>query len=309
MLQGPAQTQVLLTGGTGFVGRNLKAYLQGKCQIKEISLRKGIPEIDRNIDAVIHLAGKAHDLKNVSNPEAYYQVNFELTRFLFDQFVASNASKFIFISSVKAVADHSNVPLKEDHIPDPKTDYGRSKLMAEDYIQAQKLPEGKAYYILRPCMIHGPGNKGNLNLLYQLIQHRIPYPLAAFENRRSFLSVENLCFVINELVIRDDIAKGVYHISDDRSLSTNELVALISKQLAVKIRFFNINRRLISMIAKIGDALNLPINTERIGKLTETYVVDNSKLKNALGKALPVEALDGLHRTVESFITGKNRPF
>ncbi|MDP4679990.1 MAG: nucleoside-diphosphate-sugar epimerase, partial [Cyclobacteriaceae bacterium] len=101
--------------------------------------------------------------------------------------------------------------------------------MTEEYIQSQPLPQGKSYYILRPCMIHGPGNKGNLNLLYKLISNGIPYPLAAFENKRSFLSVENLCFVIRELLERDDIPSGIYNVSDDEVLSSNTLIKLIAK--------------------------------------------------------------------------------
>jgi nucleoside-diphosphate-sugar epimerase len=85
--------------------------------------------------------------------------------------------------------------LTEEVEPKPLTHYGKSKLMAEEYILSQPLSVGKSYYILRPCMIHGPGNKGNLNLLYQIVQKGIPYPLAAFENKRSFLSIENLCFI------------------------------------------------------------------------------------------------------------------
>ena len=81
--------------------------------------------------------------------------------------------------------------LTEDTIPNPKTHYGISKLQAENYILDQKLPEGKRVYILRPCMIHGPGNKGNLNLLYTLVKKGFPWPLGAFENQRSFLSIDN----------------------------------------------------------------------------------------------------------------------
>ena len=83
------------------------------------------------------LAGKAHDLKKVSDPQAYYQVNYELTKKLYDAFLASDAKKFIFVSSVKAAADSVDGILTEDTPPDPKTDYGKSKLMAEQYIQSQ----------------------------------------------------------------------------------------------------------------------------------------------------------------------------
>lgn len=108
-------------------------------------------------------------------------------------------------------------------------------------------------------MIHEPGNKGNLNLLYKLISKGIPYPLAAFENKRSFLSVENLCFVIRELLERNDIPSGVYNISDDEALSTNELIRLIGQASHKKALLWKISPGFITSVAKLGDILKLPL--------------------------------------------------
>src|SRR5690606_1547157 len=117
-----------------------------------------------------------------------------------EQFLKRDAEVFIYMSSVKAAADTVDGILTEEKQPNPKTPYGQSKRKAEEYLLNATLPEGKRVYILRPCMIHGPGNKGNLNLLYKFVQKGIPYPLAAFENRRSFLSIDNLNFVILQLL-------------------------------------------------------------------------------------------------------------
>lgn len=296
---------VYLTGSSGFLGKNLFSYLGGSefemhCLRRE-ELSKMLPDQFNAQSSIVHLAGKAHDLKNVSSSEEYYQVNYELTKRLYDVFLKSNSSKFIFISSVKASSDYVEGVLREDDVPEPKTHYGKSKLMAEEYIQSQPLPHGKSFYILRPCMIHGPGNKGNLNLLYQLISKGIPYPLAAFENKRSFLSVENLCFVIRELLMRDDIASGVYNVADDEPLSTNELIRLIASASDRVPRLWKINPGLIRLLAGAGDKLKLPLTTERLNKLTENYVIDNSKLKQNLGKEFPVNARDGIIRTIRSF--------
>ena len=295
---------VLVTGCSGFVGINLMQYFQKKdFNVAGVSLRKiSRPDLV-NIDYIVHLAGKAHDLRNTSAPDEYYTTNYGLTKELYDEFLISNSRKFIFISSVKACADHVEGILTEKDIPNPKTHYGKSKLMAEEYIQSQPLPPGKSFYILRPCMIHGAGNKGNLNLLYQLISKEIPYPLAAFENRRSFLSVENLCFVILELLERDGIPSGVYQVADDDALSTNEIIHLIALASNRNPRLWKINPGLIRILASIGDKLKLPLTTERLNKLTENYIVDNSKLRKALGKELPVKARDGIIQTIRSFQT------
>ena len=162
---------VFITGSSGFVGQILTSYLIHH-QIKYVEMsRNNFGSLDSiflmDVKIIIHLAGKAHDLKNTSVPEEYYQVNTELTKKIFDAFVASEAKVFITLSSVKAVADLVDVELTEQHHPNPVTHYGKSKLLAEQYILSKEIPDGKRVFILRPCMIHGPGNKGNLNILYK----------------------------------------------------------------------------------------------------------------------------------------------
>jgi len=298
-------SNILITGASGFVGQNLMSYLsEYSFSVQSIS-RQELYEInDKSVadsQAIVHLAGKAHDLKKTSQPDEYYQVNFEMTKRLYDIFLQSDAEKFIFISSVKAAADSVEGILKEDVKPDPQTHYGKSKLMAEEYIQNQPLPPGKSYYILRPCMIHGPGNKGNLNLLYKFVKKGIPYPLAAFNNKRSFLSVENLCFVIKELLQKHTVPSGIYQVADDEPLSTSRVVSILSDSLNKKPRLWHISEKLIRLFAKVGDQLKLPLNTERLGKLTENYVVSNMKIKDALNLELPVTTAAGLKTTANSF--------
>ena len=294
-----------MTGVNGFVGRNLHRYLEGsKFEIQSIGREQLNINTEIHLDnnnAIVHLAGKAHDLKRISEPDEYYQINYQLTKELYDAFLRSSACKFIFISSVKASKDSVDDILSEIDTPNPQTHYGKSKLMAEEYIQSQPLPAGKSFFILRPCMIHGPGNKGNLNLLYKLISKGIPYPLAAFENKRSFLSVENLCFVIQELLERDDIPSGIYNVADDEALSTNHLIQLIANASDRSPKLWKINPRLIRSLAKLGDLLKLPLTTERLNKLTENYIVDNTKIRHAMGKELPVHAKDGIIKTIKSF--------
>ena len=168
-------------------------------------------------------------------------------------------------------------------------------------INSKQIPVGKRVYILRPCMIHGSGNKGNLNLLYQVIKKGLPWPLASFENKRSFCSVENICFVINELLEREDIPSGIYNMADDEALSTNQVIELIGESMGKRVSLWHVSKPLIKLVAKVGDLFHLPLNSERLQKLTESYVVSNAKLIQALGKELPVAAKEGLRSTLQSF--------
>lgn len=294
--------KITITGSTGFVGANLHGYLKSFHELHSICVRyQPNQNFDLTTDAIIHLAGKAHDLKKISQPQEYYEANFELTKQVFDSFLLSDASVFIFMSSVKASADEVKDILTEENSPNPKTHYGISKLQAENYILNQQLPEGKRVYILRPCMIHGPGNQGNLNLLYTIVKKGFPWPLAAFENQRSFLSIDNLCFVIQELLNRNDIPSGIYNVADDKPLSTNELIGLIPKSQNKLPKTLAIPKKLISLLAKIGDILHLPLNSERLQKLTDSYLVSNDKIVKAIGKPFPISAEEGFKKTFQSF--------
>lgn len=293
---------IIITGATGFVGKNLSKFLKEKGHhISPLSLRKAW-ELDQNAEAIIHLAGKAHDTKNTSAEKEYFEINTELTKKLFDEFLKTTAQDFIYFSSVKATADTVEGFLDENHTSNPQTPYGKSKLLAEEFLLSQKLPENKRLFIIRPCMIHGPGNKGNLNLLYKFVQKGIPYPLAAFENKRSFLSIDNLNFLILEMLSNKNVGSGIYNFADDEVLSTNELVKLIANTSGKKEKLWKISSKLISATAKMGDVMKLPLNSERLKKLTENYWVSNQKIKNALGIAkLPVSASEGLEKTIKSF--------
>lgn len=302
--------RVLVTGKSGFVGQNLTKYLKSKgFDLTFVGREKENNQLtwdevgDSKLmaDVFIHLAGKAHDLKKVSSSKEYYEVNFELSKKIFDAFLNSDAKLFIFLSSVKAAADEVADELTEEHSPNPQTHYGKSKLMAEDYIMTHLPANGKRVVILRPCMIHGPYNKGNLNLLYNLASKKIPWPLGAFENKRSFCSIDNLLFVVLELMNQKAIPSGIYNIADDEALSTNEVISLIGEINGVKPKIWIINSTIIQVVSRIGDFFKLPLNSERLKKLTESYIVSNRKLKFAIGKSFPVSSRDGLRQTFKSF--------
>ena len=308
--------KILITGVHGFVGSNLVNALSKDHTIYGLDIinpnKEGVrytfswdfldkPDEIPEVDAIIHLAGKAHDTKNQTVSDVYFKVNTGLTQKIYDYFLASkSAKKFIFFSTAKAAADKVDGILTEDVVPSPKGPYGESKIAAEKYIQ-EHLVDEKQVYILRPCMIHGPGNKGNLNLLYGVVKKGIPWPLGAFENRRTFTSIDNLCFVINGLLTKD-VPAGIYNMGDDEALSTNELIEEICKSIGKKAHIWKLPKGLMTGIAKVGGMLHLPLDPERLRKLTENYISSNAKIKKALGvEKMPVDAREGLQRTLESF--------
>lgn len=288
--------KILITGAYGFVGTNLCRYLSDK---GHKSLALDIPKAKRDdvpysefhtwdelgsidfskIDAIVHLAGKAHDLKNVSDPQSYFDINVGLTERIFNA-SAGKVPRFVYFSSSKAA--------------DADTPYGKSKLMAEQFLDGRAI-------VLRPAMIHGPGNKGNLNLLWGIARRGFPWPLAAFENKRSFTSIGNICAAVEAMCERGE--NGIYPIADDEMLSTNRLIELMAETCGRKARLWRLPKGLMRASARIGDILHLPLNTERLGKLTEDSFVDNSALKAHLGwSQMPIRAEDGMRSTLNSFL-------
>lgn len=301
--------KLLVTGITGFVGTNLREYLSDRFELIGLtrtpegtssfkSYKELTPDDFDSVKAVIHLAGKSLDPLCEKNPQGYIEANTVLTQELFDAFLKSDCKVFILMSSVKAAADVVPDALTEAVIPNPKTAFGKSKLAAEQYILSKLNPQ-KSVYILRPCAIHGPGMHGNFKMLYKLVQKGIPYPLGAFDNQRSFLSVTNLCFAIEEFLAAN-ANSGIYHIADDMPISTNRLIALMEQGLGKKVKVLRVPKNLIRAAAKMGDFIPLPLSTKSLSKLTENYVVSNKKIKLALGKEFPLSTEEGILKTIDS---------
>jgi len=329
--------RILITGAYGFVGTNLCRHMVERghvCDALDIpaARREDVPyaafhswdEVGAkggglklaSYDAVVHLSGKAHDMKKVASERSYFEINVGLTKRIFDAFVATHGEQgtrnggqgrtFIYFSSSKADANGNA--------------YGRSKLAAEEYLSSavRLLPSTSPLrvVILRPAMIHGPGNKGNLNLLWGIARRGLPWPLAAFENKRSFTAIGNICAVVEALAggrrsdggnldalrLASGIRPSTYFVADDEMLSTNRLIELIAEACGRKAKLWRLPKGLMTFAAKAGDVCRLPLNSERLGKLTEDSFVDNAALKEALGwKKMPVEAETGMRLTLASF--------
>ncbi|MCR5414796.1 MAG: NAD-dependent epimerase/dehydratase family protein [Kiritimatiellae bacterium] len=289
----------LITGAYGFVGTNLCKYLTEKgheCIALDLpaAKREGVPynsfyswdQLDSlpEVDAVVHLAGKAHDLKKVSKPESYFEINVGLTQKIFTA-TEKKAKRFIYFSSIKAL--------------DGDTPYAQSKREAEKWLDGRAI-------VLEPAMIHGPGNKGNLNLLTKVVKKGIPWPLAKFENKRSFTSIGNICAAVEALAERGK--NGIYPICDDELVGTNRLIELIAEAYETKPRLWRVPKWMMTTVAAIGSVIHLPLNKERLGKLTEDSVADNSAVKAELGwSAMPIRAEDGLRATLKEFVRAERQ--
>ncbi len=283
--------RVLLTGASGFVGRHLMQCLVA--DLKPIKIND-IDPFNIDSDAIIHLAGIAHNTRNTLRTQDYERVNRDIAIKAFDAFLQSKATRFIMMSSVKAVVDEYDSVIDEETQENPSTKYGKSKLAAERYMLSKQLPPGKYLYILRPALITGSGVKGNLRSLLHFSRSPFRWVLYGINNKRSFCNIRNLCFVIQEMLNRNDIPSGVYMIADDEPSSTTEVVKILSNSTE-KNRYLS---AIMSIITRFTLLLTRSIKNGKIAevlkKIAGNYLVSNKKIKATLGKLLPYSSVDGI---------------
>jgi len=305
-------TKVLIAGGSGFIGNNLSEYLKSANFITtSLSLREDGWEnkMASDWDVVINLIGKAHDHSGRATEKEYFAVNYNLTKLIFSEFLKSSAKIFIHISTIAAVEEFDSIELiNEDHKQNPISFYGLSKFKAEEWLLSQPLNNSKKLVILRPPMVHGKGDKGNLGLLFKFISKGIPYPLSAFDNSRSFIYIENFNFLISQIIrYSDNLQHKLYHISDDEPVPTSRVIEIISKVIGRKISKIKFPKFIINILASIGDVIPFPLNRKRLRKLTGNLIVSNKKIKDDLGiKNLPYTAEQGIEATIRSFLKHKS---
>ena len=227
--------KILVTGGTGFVGQNLIPALAALGHTVISPSRADLGSIDGNtdwsaylddIDTVIHLAGRAHVMKeSAANPiDLYRAVNLHGTDNLARQAADASVRRFIFISSVKVMGEASSRPLSAADTPAPVDPYGVSKAEAEEALL--KYAGRLEIVSLRPPLVYGPGVKGNFIALLKLTARGYPLPLGAIRNRRSMIYVKNL---VSAIIHSINCETGTYLPSDGQDLSTPDLFRLAGK--------------------------------------------------------------------------------
>jgi len=292
--------KILLTGASGFVGQHLiqelshyelHAISTSKHPINSITRQytwAQLDQIEGNYDAVIHMAGLAHDTSNQAEEQKYFEVNQGLTQKLIDRAGAWNITTFIYLSSVKAAVDStSDSRLTETLDLTPGEIYGRSKRAAEEVILSDRQSFQKV--ILRPVMIYGKGQKGNLVTLEKIIRKGLPLPIRNWKNKRSVLFIGNLTYCIRSIVEKQ-VENGVYYVADDDASSTADLINHIGHGINIKPRYIPFPNAII----QFGKGI-LPSRFKKTAdKVLGNLQVDNSKLRNALAlEAMPFTTEEG----------------
>jgi nucleoside-diphosphate-sugar epimerase len=324
-------TRVLVTGATGFIGRHLsrlliergytvRGALRGPQPAEDFAKRMEWvrvgdigPETDwgpalNGVTHVVHLAGLAHQV-GATGPayrEALSRINTEATRALAEASSRAGVERLLFVSSIGAMASTSREVLDESVPCRPDSDYGRSKLAAEESVQ-RALHEGfPDWCIVRPPLVYGPGNPGNMARLLRLIDTGVPLPLGAINNRRSFVYVGNLADALEQCLFSPAASRRIYVISDGEDLSTTDLLELMGRLSGRRLRLLPVPVAALRSLGWLGSLISLlvrrpiPIDRYAVERLVESLAVDSSALRGEVGWTPPTKMEDGMAATLRA---------
>ncbi len=313
-------SRILVTGGDGFVGRALcPELLKAGHQVRitkrsqKIEARQSNfeivsvgdigPETDwtwalENVDAVIHLAGRAHVMRETAtDPLAMFRrVNVDGTQRLAESAVHYGVKRLIFISSIKVNGEHTtSAPFKESDQPKPEDAYGQSKWEAEQVLQEISSRTGLETVILRPPLIYGPNVKGNFLTLLNTCNKSLPLPLGAIHNQRSLIFVGNLNNAIIHCLEHEEAAGKTFLVRDDNDISTPDLIRHIATALHVPARLFPAPLKLLKFAGWLVG------RKATVTRLTESLTIDDRKIRTLLGWKPPHSMVEGLEQTAAWF--------
>jgi nucleoside-diphosphate-sugar epimerase len=251
------------------------------------------------------LVALTHRVQPTDQPDEdeYRRLNVSGTEAIVAELLNAGVRDHIYMSSIKAIAEESAVPLREDDKPRPQDAYGRTKLEAEAVVRTQVHDAGGWCAILRPPMVYGAFNRGNLPRLTRLVSRQIPLPFGRVRNERSIVYVGNLVDALVTVVRCRPTTGHVFHVADDEAPSTPELVRGLAKHLGVRPRLLPVPPIMLRTAGRVGDVLRLvapcPVGSDEVRKLIGSLVVDSSKIRKMCGWTPPFDASAGLATTVE----------
>ncbi len=268
---------VFITGATGFVGREtVKRFLAEGWYVRAAVRSKTDSTLEpgerlsivaagdivavsdwktllAGTNVVAHLAARAHQTGESPHASAdlFRSVNVDATVRLARQAAVAGVKRFVFVSSAGVIGDFSGRPFTEADQPDPASEYAKSKWQAEQALAGIALETGMELVILRPVLVYGPGNPGNLERLMRLIRTGVPLPFAAIHNRRSLLNVGHLAAIICSAARLPEAAGKTVLLADGNDLSTPELVRAFAEGMGTSARLFAVPPALLLLAARM----------------------------------------------------------
>jgi UDP-N-acetyl-alpha-D-quinovosamine dehydrogenase len=315
-------SHVLVTGATGFVGSTLCAMLTQSGFRVRAAVRAGAspaagrssavqtvpvgdigPDTDwsgplADVDLVIHAAARAHVLHDSPANEALYrQTNTAGTVRLATEAARLGVRRFVYLSSIKVngeeTAEH---PFKATDEPHPLDPYGDSKWRAEQALLDLSRRSPLEVVIVRPPLVYGPGVRANFLRLMRWVEAGYPLPLGAVRNRRSLVSVWNLCDLLAHTLRAPAAANATWLVSDGEDLSTPELIRRLASAMRRPARLLPVPE---SMLRLVG---GLTGRSGEVHRLCSSLQVDTEPTRARLGWSPPVSVEEGLSRTVTWFL-------
>ncbi|RHW20182.1 UDP-glucose 4-epimerase family protein [Pseudomonas jilinensis] len=314
--------KILLTGGSGLVGRALAMRLLAdgsklRCAARQsLSLPPAaeyfpIPDLAssvdfdwsaavQDVDVVVHCAARVHVMhESVSDSlQAFRAVNVEATLALARQAASAGVRRFVFVSSIKVNGEYSppGQPFTAQDKPNPCDPYAQSKWEAEQGLLALGRETGLEIVIVRPPLVYGPGVKANFERMLNWLSRGIPLPLGATNNLRSLVARDNLVDLLVTCVDHPAAANQVFLVSDGEDLSTTELLRRLGSALGKPARLLPVPPTLLCWGASLLGKQDVA------SRLCGSLQVDMRKTCELLNWEPPVPVDDALAVVAQSYL-------